>query len=74
MPIFTPDGQVFVDNNSGEIFFTLKSGEYMRKEPYIGATLSEARSVIINGEIKKLNVELKRLKGMVENWKKISEK
>jgi hypothetical protein len=71
MPIFTPNGQLFVDNNTGKLFFSLKNGEYMRKEPYIGATLSEARSVIINEEIRKLNVELKILKGMVENSTKI---
>ena len=66
MPIFSPDGQVFVDNNTGDIFFSLKKGQYGRSEPYSGNSL-EAAILPIMKQLKR-PIQGRKPKGTIQHF------
>jgi hypothetical protein len=78
MPLFTPEGQLFVDNTTGQLSFKLTSGPYRTLGPFSGATLNEARAPIINKQIEIINKQIESLerylqytRDNVAKWKEV---
>jgi hypothetical protein len=78
MPLFTPEGQLFVDNTTGQLSFKLTSGPYRTLGPFSGATLNEARAPIINKQKEIINKQIENLerylqytRETVEKWKEV---